>query len=94
MLGFHSLLPDTVPQNKVPASSISTSFSSIQACHRILQILLRHNDGGDATTSHEAVKPQVTYQSIDENLCSLFTLMEGVYVCQFLKQINHSYGHM
>lgn len=35
-----------------------------------------------------------TYQSIDENFCPFFTLVEGIYVCQLLKQINHGYGHM
>ena len=47
-------------------------------------------------TRHNPTQPEVraTYQGVDENFCSFFTLVEGVYVCQLLEEIDHSYGHM
>lgn len=35
-----------------------------------------------------------THQSIDEDFSSFFTLMESIYIGQFLKQVYHSYGNM
>lgn len=96
MLGLYNPFPNTVPCRLL----LSYSPHSVQPCHRALPELTPcHSQRWCGWCQHLTHTGKTrggceTYQSINEYFRALFALMEGVYVCQFLKQIHHSYGQM